>query len=113
MNSTRITGDKDLDTHLRKVFDECVVEADRDRDELARFRAMFPVLPWDESPITPEVCERLGMQAMLVAGYQWADIQWYPNETMMEVWVGEEPCNGWCRTSGQLAMLVAARRAAT
>jgi hypothetical protein len=88
--------------------------------ELARYRSMFPVPPWDDSPITPEVCERLGMEDL---GFDCASLsRWFQTDGgIVSVSIrgdnasavyGEVP-HGWCQTAGQLACLVAARRAST
>lgn len=38
----------------------CKKEDAENLNELNRYREMFPIPPWDDSPITAEVCERLG-----------------------------------------------------
>ncbi len=83
---------------------------------LARYDAMFPaVMPDDPGPITPEVCERLG----LVNDPEWST-QWSCPGTDVSVWCfsdggvqvndvdGEDITT---KTAGQLALLVAARKA--
>lgn len=78
-----------------------------DAAELARFRAMFPVMPWAEGPITPEVCERLGM----VQDGRW----WTHQESSVAVFDADSSNpfirgDGYGKNAGQLACLVAARR---
>lgn len=84
----------------------------RDRDELARFRAMFPVLPWDDSPITPQVCELLGMEHDKSRPSEWCVdgilvyvFEYHGASVFVEGYeISEET------TAGKLACLVAARR---
>lgn len=94
---------------------ECLARAD------ARYRAMFPVAPWDDGPITAEVCERLGM----VRTSEEDDIGMYSAHAIdveftnigPEIWMSPVGYSGppvklpeEDRTAGQLACLVAARK---
>lgn len=82
-----------------------------DAEELARYRAMFPVAPWDDGPITVEACERLGLAKVILGnGTRWM------SGVDRVVLIGEcgkvlAPVELIGATAGQLACLVAARRA--
>lgn len=85
-------------------------------NELNRFRAIFPVPPWSTDPITPEVCERLGLvnstKFETRAGVLFS---WWQDESMEisvrldedETWIAGL---GYNKTAGQLSCIVAARR---
>lgn len=97
-------------------------------NELARFRSMFPVLPWDDSPVTTEVCERLGLLSYQKKLSPTSVLtSWHlpeePTRTVASIetydsfseppWITGLVQDGRKATAGNLACLVAARRAAT
>lgn len=87
------------------------------KNELARYRAMFPVPPWSEEKITPEVCERLGMVRSRCESRTGDPVSWWRDPTgELSVRVAEDETwiagFGYNKTAGQLACLVAARKAA-
>ena len=83
----------------------------QDADELARYRAMFPVAPWDEGPITALALETLGFTN--VYDDHWVDEAdgWWcifaGGCRLLVKYRGQEEV---CTTAGQLACLVAARK---
>lgn len=100
------------------VCPDCLAARDEaaDAEELARYRAIFPVPPWSTDPITPEVCERLGMvvkRGVIVQAWRTTED---PQHTVVAFMKGEEPSvrgliqDGRKHNAGQLACLVAARR---
>lgn len=78
-------------------------------NELNRYREMFPIPPWSSDPITPEVCERLGMIRNYPGGHGWEDESGCVSVrvTDTETWISG---GGYDKTAGQLACLVAARK---
>lgn len=84
--------------------------------ELARYRAMFPIPPWSTDPITPEVCERLGMvNTTKHESRTGVPFSWYRDSSgEISVRVDEDETwiagFGYNRTAGQLACLIAARK---
>lgn len=84
-----------------------------DAEDLARFRAMFPVPPWSTDDITGETCESLGMHRS-DDGYSFSIPDYlYVYQMMDDSWqvtfCGRSEKG---MKSGCLAMLVAARRSA-
>lgn len=85
---------------------------------LARFRTMFPtIMPDDQREITAEICEALGMQDL---GFDGSNIRrWFQIDGgILSVSIRGDKTSGvygdvphrWCKTAGQLACLIAARR---
>lgn len=99
--------------------DFCLKQSDK--NELARYRAMFPVAPWSTEPITLEVCERLGMartESDVSAEYKShrmgvefgkKDPSPYVYQEDDEMWYG---CD-YVTKAGQLSCLIAARKTTT
>lgn len=82
------------------------------KNELARYRAMFPVPPWSTDAITSGTCESLNMHRS-DDGYSYSIVDYvYVHQTMDDTWrVSFRGYTDRGMTAGQLACLVAARRA--
>lgn len=87
-------------------------------NELNRYREMFPIPPWSNDPITPEVCERLGVTLKEKYGtcirYVFKEmIVDIPNSDSDDPWSNSLAYIGGTSAeinAGQLACLVAARK---
>lgn len=86
---------------------------------LKRYEALFPIPPWSTEPISDETCLALGMVYGEDHKIWWMDrtgdgIHVEMGNEGMEVWQMEDNaiCHEWCKTAGQLACLIAARKGA-
>lgn len=87
------------------------------KNELARYRAMFPVPPWSTDAITASVCELLGMHVSY-RGERFDRWESYDLNVSLRVFSDASYRQqfseiGDPKTAGQLACLIAARKAST
>jgi len=106
----------DLDWCQKCGESEPGTDMNADAEELARYRAMFPVAPWDDGPITAEVCRNLSLSPQHIGdGARWmlGDFRMVlmENDGRVHRVAGFDQRESESVTAGQLACLVAARKA--